>query len=143
LNLFGYELVRLTKDGSDRPVWTWRMSAESYEALRSRVIDTVRRGDARTVRQLLVSLYRSAGFRGVRSQVGKAAALLRSEWKRRRGAEPMPRLPRLLPYVQRLSVETVPLTVWLSMSKRHTPESDRTDGSAASVDGADQLETMI
>jgi hypothetical protein len=30
----------------------------------------------------------------------------------------MPRLPRLLPYVQRLNIETVPLTVWLSMNKR-------------------------
>lgn len=114
LELFGYELVRLTKDGSERPVWTWRMSAESYEALRTRVIDTVRRGDAHTMRQLIVSLYRSAGFRGVRSQVGKTVALLRAEWKRRRGAESLPRLPKLLPYVQRLSIEVVPLTVWLS-----------------------------
>jgi hypothetical protein len=142
LELFGYELVRLTKDGSDRPVWTWRMSAETYEALRICVIDTVRRGDTHTVRQLIVSLYRSAGFRGVRSQVGKTVALLRSEWKRRRGKEPMPRLPRLLPYVQRLSIETVPLTVWLSANKRHTATADRTDDSAAGADRRDQLETM-
>ena len=142
LELFGYELVRLTKDGSDRPVWTWRMSAETYEALRIRVIDTVRRGDTHTVRQLIVSLYRSAGFRGVRSQMGKTVALLRSEWKRRQGEEPMPRLPRLLPYVQRLRIETVPLTVWLSANKRHMPASDRTDGNAASADQQDQLKTM-
>jgi hypothetical protein len=58
LELFGYELVRLTKEGIDRPVWTWRMSAQSYEALRMRVIDTVRRGDALAVRQLISSLYR-------------------------------------------------------------------------------------
>jgi hypothetical protein len=54
----------------------------------------------------------------------------------------MPRLPQLLPYVQRLSIETVPLTVWLSANKRHTPASDRTDGSAASADRPDQLKTM-
>jgi hypothetical protein len=94
------------------------MSAETYEALRIRVIDTVRRGDTHTVRQLIASLCRSAGFRGVRSQVGKTVALLRSEWKRRRGKEPLPRLPRLLPYVQRLRIETIPLSVWLSAQTR-------------------------
>jgi hypothetical protein len=54
----------------------------------------------------------------------------------------MPRLPRLLPYVQRLSIETVPLSVWLSANKRHTPATDRTDGSAASADRPDHLETL-
>jgi hypothetical protein len=131
LELFEYELVRMTKEGFDRPVWTWRMSAETYEALRTRVIDTVRRGDVHTVRQLIASLYRSAGFRAVRSQVGKTVALLRAEWKRRRGTEPLPRLPRLLPYVQRLRIETIPLAVWLSAQKRNTTsEQARTVGNA-------------
>lgn len=73
------------------------MSAETYEALRARVIDTVRRGDTRTVRQLIVSLHRSVGFYGVRSQVGRAVALLKAEWRRRRGGEPLPRLPKTTP----------------------------------------------
>ena len=114
LELFGYELVRLTKPGTCRPVWTWRMSALIYQALRTRVIDTVRRGDTRAVRQLVVSLYRSAGFYGVRSQVGRAVALLKAEWRRRRGSEPLPHLPRILPYVRRLPIESVSLPVWLS-----------------------------
>jgi hypothetical protein len=135
LELFGYELVRMTKEGCDRPVWTWRMSAGTYEALRTRVIDTVRRGDAHTVRQLIASLYRSAGFRGVRSQVGKTVALLRAEWKRRRGTEALPRLPRLLPYVQRLCIQTMPLAVWLSAQKRNVnPKQVRTDGAAIDTD---------
>ena len=129
LQLFGYEFVRLTKESIERPVWTWRMSSDTYEALRANIIDTVRRGDTRAVRQLIVSLYRRVGFRGVRSQVGKAAALLRGEWKRRRGTEPLPRLPRLLPFVQRLRIESVPLTAWLSMNKLHANHgNDHTDG---------------
>ena len=74
LALFGYELVRMTKAGADHPVMTWRMTAEVYEALRARVIDTVRRGDTRTVRQLIVSLYRSVGFYG-RPLPGRASRL--------------------------------------------------------------------
>ena len=134
LQLFGYEFVRLTKEDLDRPVWTWRMSSETYEALRTNIIDTVRRGDTRAVRQLTMSLYRSVGFRGVRSQVGKAVALLRGEWKRRRGTEPLPRLPRLLPFVQRLRIESVPLTAWLSMNKLQASRAgERTDDGAAST----------
>lgn len=119
LELFGYELVRMTKAGASHPVWTWRMSAETYEALRARVIDTVRRGDTRTVRQLIVSLYRSVGFYGVRSQVGRTVALLKAEWRRRRGGEPLPRLPKILPYVRRLRIESVPLPAWLSEQRLH------------------------
>ena len=114
LELFGYELVRTTKPGVDHPVWTWRMNAVSYEALRARVIDTVRRGNDHCVRQLISSLYRCPGFRGVRSQVGRVAALLKAEWRRRRGSQSLPRLPKVLPYVQRLRNESVPLPLWLS-----------------------------
>lgn len=114
LQLFGYELVRVTKPGSHHPVYTWRITAASYDALRARAIATVRRGDDLSVRQLLASLYQSPGFRGVRSQVGRVAALLKSEWRRRRGNESLPQLPKLLPYVQRLRMNSVPLPVWLS-----------------------------
>lgn len=82
------------------------------------MIQTVRRGDARTVRQLIVSLYRSVGFYGVRSQVGRAVSLLKAEWRRRRGGEPLPRIPKLLPYVRRLRIASVPLPVWLASAPR-------------------------
>jgi hypothetical protein len=81
----------------------------------------------------VLTLYRSAGFRGVRSQVGKAAALLRAEWRRRRGSEPMPRLPKVLPYVRRLCIESIPLTVWLSANKRSHSETERATGIAGSA----------
>jgi hypothetical protein len=62
------------------------------------------------------------------------------EW--RRLAVPKRRLPRLLLNVQTLSIETIPLIVWLSANKRYTAAADRTDGSAVSADRPDQLETM-
>lgn len=114
LTLFDFELVRLARPDSAHAAWTWRMSASAYENLRARILDTVRRGDTRTVRQLIISLYRSPGFRGVRSQIGHAVALLRAEWRRRRGGQLLPPLPKLLPYVRRLPNETVPLSMWLS-----------------------------
>ncbi len=118
LELFGYELVRTVKPGADHPVWTWRMSAPSYEALRARVIDTVRRGNFQSVCQLIASLYRCPGFRGARSQVGRIAALLKAEWVRTRGNQSLPRLPKVLPYVQRLRIDSVPLELWLSAQLR-------------------------
>lgn len=115
----------ITKAVADHPVWTWRMTAETYAALRARVIDTVRRGDTRSVRQLIGSLYRSGGFAGVRSQVGHAAALLKAEWRRCRGAEPLPRLPKLLPYVRRLGIESVPLSAWLAnLARSEGPKTE-------------------
>lgn len=115
LSLLGYELVRLTKEQAQHPVWTWRWTEDTHASMRAGVIDAVRRGGTHDVRQVIVSLYRSAGFRGVRVQVGKAVALLRAEWKRHRGSAPLPRLPRALTFVQRLRIQSVPLTAWLSM----------------------------
>ena len=37
-----FELVRLTRGGSDKPVYTWRLEKSAYKNIRSRVIDTVR-----------------------------------------------------------------------------------------------------
>lgn len=108
-----YELVRLTRRGSDKPAYTWRLTKSAYKNTRSRVIDTVRRGSDGDLRQLIVSLYRTPGFAGVRSQIGKCCQLFRNEWKRVRKG-PCPAFPRKLFYVSRLRVVSVPLAVWLS-----------------------------
>jgi hypothetical protein len=109
-----FELVRTTAPGTSRPVWTWRLAAGPYAALRASVLDVVRRGDPRTIRQLIISLYRTPGFRGARFQVGKCCALFRGEWKRTRGSEELPTFPRKLFYVSRLKSVAVPLSSWLS-----------------------------
>jgi hypothetical protein len=108
-----FELVRITRRGLHKPAYTWRLTRSAYEDTRSRVIDIIRRGSARDIRQLIVSLYRTPGFAGVRSQIGKCCALFRNEWKRVRKG-PCPAFPRKLFYVSRLRVVSVPLPVWLS-----------------------------
>lgn len=114
LTLTGYELVRATRPGADKPALTWRMTSETYESWRTRIIDTVRRGDALTVRQSIASLYRVPGFAGSRAQVKKCLTLFKAEWKRTKSKEPFPTTPRFLAYVRRLECESIPLTSWLS-----------------------------
>lgn len=84
-----------------RPAWTWRLTAEAYEGWRLRVLEVVRGGNEFVVQQLIDDLLAMPGFAGVREQVKKLKSLFRSEWKRRRGAVPVPTLPRQR-FVQRL-----------------------------------------
>lgn len=116
-----FELVRLTRRDSVKPVYTWRLEKSAYEKMRSRVIDTVRRGSDRDIRQLIVSMYRTPGFSGVRSQIGKCCQLFRNEWKRSRKG-PCPAFPRKLFYVSRLRVISVPLPLWLSAQTRRASD---------------------
>lgn len=130
--LFGYELVRLTRTGSANPSWTWRMTDETYCAMRAEVINLARRRDGLRMRQLVHVLYRTPGFAGLRRQVGKLVALLRREHSRRlgRAAGPLP-LPARLHYVERTRVDTVPLNIWLSRVEkilRAAPTSDPVTG---------------
>lgn len=119
----GFELIRVApREGqrmqaifkrprSTRPVWTWRMTARKYDDWRDSVIQAVReRMPDRQINNLFRSLFASPGFSGVRSQVGKIAALYRAEWKRTRGIELMPLLPARLGYIRRIPNEGV----WLS-----------------------------
>jgi hypothetical protein len=134
-----FELVRLTRKGSDKPVYTWRLEKSAYKNIRSRVIDTVRRGSERDIRQLIVSLYRTPGFSGVRSQIGKCCQLFRNEWKRVRKG-PCPAFPPKLFYVSRLPVVSVPLSVWLSAQSRRASDlksviSTRIAGTSTSGSG--------
>lgn len=116
LKVFGYELVRMTRPGSAHPAWTWRMTRDTFEARRAEVIDTVRRGDDQRTRQLVHSLYAAPGFAGVRKQTGKLAALMRSEWSKRKQRHGL-HLPSKLHYLERTRVDSMPLNVWLSKAQ--------------------------
>jgi hypothetical protein len=70
---------------------------------------------------LIVSLYRSLGFRAVRIQVGKCCSLFRSEWKRVR-SEPVPSFPRKLFYISRIATPTVPLLQWIAGQQRKSSD---------------------
>jgi len=97
-----YELVRATRPGSANPVWCYRMSKAHSEAYRARVIRCARGDPNEPVDAVLRSLHAEPGWRPVRVEIGHLMALLRREWRRRRGHRaPLPTLTRL-PYVQRL-----------------------------------------
>jgi hypothetical protein len=128
-----FELVRMTRPGSDVPAWTWRLTGIFYDALRASVIDTVRRGKPRDIRVLIAGLFRMPGFRGVRIQVGKCCSLFRASWQRSR-SDPLPAFPRKLFYVSRLPAISVPLTTWIAAQrdKAHAMQKDTGHLSAGS-----------
>ncbi len=89
------------KNASSETKWTWRMNESKYQNWRDSIIDTVRKGSSNNMHQMLYQLWSSPGFAGIRSQVGKLAALYRAEVQRSsRKDAPMP--PKRLPYVRRL-----------------------------------------
>jgi len=115
IELTGYELCHLTKAGAAAPALTWRMTREAYESRRTLIIDIIRRGGAREIRQLIVSLHRSPGFHGIRRQVKACRMLIRGSWRRSRGSQPFPSMPSRVLYLRRRKILSVPLATWLSM----------------------------
>lgn len=70
----GYALVQSPRRGSERPAWTWRMTADTYEAWRERILRNARHGpDA--LSQHVKELARTPGFAGCRAQVRKLLQL--------------------------------------------------------------------
>jgi len=117
LTFTGYELVRQTRAGSDKPVLTWRMSEDNYQSWRERIIKTVRGKGDRPVTEMLETLVRSPGFSGVRTQVKKLAQLFRAEWKRsRHRKERAPAVGKIY-YVQRLKNDGLHLSTFLKKRK--------------------------
>ena len=102
LALGDYELVQRPREGKARPAWTWRLTEIAYAGWRARVLEVVRGGNDFVVKQLVEDITSTPGFAGVREQVKKLKALFQAEWRRRRGQQPMPPLPRQR-FVQRLS----------------------------------------
>ena len=87
----GYELVRETKKGAERPRWTWRMQDATVTQWRDKIRNSVRSQRDDGVRQIMHSLRRVPTFSGVRPQAYSLAAFTKSEWKRaRRGNFPVP-----------------------------------------------------
>jgi len=117
LTLTGYELVRQTRVGSDKPVLTWRMTKDNYGAWRERIRKVVRSKGDKTVSEMLDTLVRSPGFSGVRTQVKKLAQLFRGEWKRgRHRTERAPAVGKIY-YVQRLKNDGLYLSAFLKKWK--------------------------
>ena len=113
-----YQLGRRTRRGEVRPVLSYSMTSDHYEAWRTRVIMSARGDPADRPELVLRDLYLEPGFGGVRSQVGHICALYRREWRhRRRAGDAFPRLPRL-GYVARLSSAAQTLDSLLDVRRR-------------------------
>lgn len=103
IEIDGFELVRVPKggDGAGGTRLTWRMRQEKYDGWRNSVIETVRKGSPRDLKELLFKMWGNPGFSGIRSQVGKLVALYRAECKRA-SLKDAPQPPKRLPYLRRM-----------------------------------------
>lgn len=102
ITLNGYELVRLTRKDQAAPAYTWRYTREREQDLRDAILRFVRTKRDDELRQIIDTIYRTPGFAGARAQVKKMTDLLKKDWRRNRGNDPLPTLPERLGYVRRL-----------------------------------------
>lgn len=102
ITLTGYELVRVTKPGTSAPAWTWRYTKDREQDLRNALLRAIRAKRDDELRQLIHDIWRTPGFSAAREQVKKMSELIRKDWKRSRGSDPLPEIPARLGYVRRL-----------------------------------------
>lgn len=98
----GYELVRLTKVNEPKPVWTWRYTKSHYEGFRDSILRMIRNKSDFELSQLIFQIWRTPGFAGARDQVKSIAKLIIGEWKRSRGGQSLPEIPKRIGYVRRI-----------------------------------------
>lgn len=103
---------------------TWRMSAESYENARQRIINDVRSGDSYQLTGIIRALYLMPGFGGIRSQVGKLVSLYSGEVKRA-GLRDAPAPLNTLRYTRRLANDGIRLGILAEAHKRKLDEVSR------------------
>lgn len=110
------------KGASNRPGWTWRYTRRQVESLRETIIALIRGRRDHELEQLIVTLFRSPGFAGIRTQVWKLKALVKSEWLRSRSkSEPLPDMPKNLGFVRRLANVGQPWKTFIHPSTKELP----------------------
>ena len=83
LHLTGYELVKTPRKGKNaKPLWTWRMSNENFEAWQERLRSVIRGKRDEGLRQAWYSLRRVPGFSECRKQAYQLARYAQDEWRR-------------------------------------------------------------
>ncbi|WP_312283943.1 hypothetical protein [Candidatus Igneacidithiobacillus taiwanensis] len=118
LNITGYELVKITKKDIAKPVWSWRMSKQTYESWQLRIIEAVRSKNNARIKIEVDSLHKSPGFAAIRQQIRKLNKLLKGEWKRAGHEKGFPPgLPQRLYYVKRLPNTGKQLSVIVKRAK--------------------------
>lgn len=97
----GYELVRVTKEGLKKPVWTWRYADHRYQDIRDLMVHAIRSRRDDELKKQIESIFGTMGFAGSREQAKKLAVLMREEWQKRRPGETMPETPKQIGWVRR------------------------------------------
>ena len=103
ITLTGYELVRVTKEGLSKPAWTWRYQAQRYQDLRDSIVAAIRSNRDQDLKIAIKTLFGTPGFSGNREQVKKIVELLKTEWKLRHPDRPLPDMPPILYFLQRVA----------------------------------------
>jgi len=101
---------RAYRASKNRLRWTWRYERDTYQSLRQEVIRVIRNRRDDELRTLLAMVWRTPGFSGTREQVFQLRELVFAEWKRHRGKESAPELPKNIGYVRRLKDDVIPVS---------------------------------
>ncbi|MGF6510647.1 hypothetical protein [Paraburkholderia sp. 32] len=104
IQLGGYEMVH------DGVSWSWRFSAATMKQWKTSIHRAIAKDDQNQLLEIIRRLYRCAGFRLVRKQVGELVNYIRGEWRRLRNGPPPP-LPTFLPYIKRLPDDWSPVEI--------------------------------
>lgn len=100
--LTGYELVRHIRTGNSKPSWTWRYQVGREQDIRAAILQAIRARRDEELRRLVIVIWKSPGFAGIREQVKKFGRLIHAEWARSRVGDP-PELPQNIGWVRRLA----------------------------------------
>lgn len=115
IELGPYELVH------DGVSWSWRFTKAAMKSWRERIHNAIAREDLDELLKTIRNLYRTAGFRLVRKQIGQLANYIRGEWRRLRKGAP-PDLPTFLYYMRRLPDDWTPADAAPSAIARGRPQ---------------------
>jgi len=106
-----YEMVKILREGREKPNITWRMTKQCYNSWHTRIRHAVRSNSEMNIKQTTWSLHRVPGFSELRVQVKQLRALTIREWQRVNANDgTLPIMPRSVTYVTNADTSTVPLS---------------------------------
>jgi hypothetical protein len=110
IQLTGYELLRVTKEETTKPAWTWRYNPQRYSDLRDSMVLAIRSRRDQDLKLQIDLIFGTMGFSGSREQAKALAKLMKEEWKKRRPGEEMLETPKGIGWIRRKADKGVFLT---------------------------------
>ncbi|MES2682144.1 MAG: hypothetical protein V4650_01380 [Pseudomonadota bacterium] len=114
----GYEVAPMTKQGRQRPAWSWRIKPEEMRDWCARLRQAARSTDPTAMQQAIWSMFRVPGFASARSQVGHLLAYAKREWKIAGNVSDFPPCPPKLFYIRHRVAEAQPLSALVRRAAR-------------------------